>query len=124
MDVASGDERTATLRYGADRLFGEVERRPHGVARLRAGERATTAEGVQLSIPFREMTFSQADAAVARRRDHAFGELEEARFLADVIAIAKQRCLERGLQPHETELAIGDFIDEDEIASMRRSAAA
>jgi hypothetical protein len=124
LKAATPDERNATLRYGAERIYGEVERTRSGVARLRAGERAVNAQGIQLSIPLLAMSFPQARASAAGKKEHALGEMEEALFQERVIAIAEERCCDRGLDPDVTDFVIGAFIAEDEIAEMRRTKAA
>jgi hypothetical protein len=116
---ASPDERTATLRYGADRLYGEVERNRSGRARLRVGERTITSDGEQLSMPLLEMGFAQAEQTVERQLAHAAGAVAEARFADRIVAIAKERCRERGLDPYDVEIIVGQFIDTDEIGDLR-----
>jgi hypothetical protein len=111
----------AAAEIGVGTLFGEIERkrRPSG---LREGERAVSEKGEQLSLPLLDMTFSQAREVNAKKYTHAQGSLVEARFEAKLIDLAAERARERGIDPTATEMVIGQFIDEDEIAALRKAA--
>jgi hypothetical protein len=117
----TASERNACLYYGADRLFGEIERRRQPKTGLRRGSRATTSQGEQISLPPLHMNFPQAREMNAGEFVHAQGSLSEAEFDKKVIDIAEERCRERGLDPSDVLLRVGDFISEDEVAELREA---
>lgn len=121
---ASPAERKAVEAYGWDRLFGEVERQRKGPGRLRRGDRTVSKTGEQLSLSLLGMTVAQARANNENKLSHARGSVAEAEFERMVIDIAEERMRERGLDPYVTDLVIGEFVDSDEIAVLRRRRAA
>lgn len=119
---ATSDERSEVESYGWDRLFGEVERTRDKRTRLRNGE-SVSRDGGQLSLSLLSMTVPEARANNERKRRHASGVMYEVEQERLYIEIAEQRMRERGLNPEMTTLVIGEFIDAEEIAELRKRAA-
>lgn len=119
---ATAAEQRAVQDYGWQHLFGEVERQRNRKTGLRRGERTVSGAGDRGSLPLLGMTIPQARENNASKRAHAESALAVVEFEREVIDIAEERMVERGLDPLTTEMVIGAFIDDDEIVALRKTA--
>jgi len=65
------------------------------------------------------MTYYQDRAPNEYDLCRAYDELAEAELTRAIIDIAEERCRERGLDPNDPGLRIGDFISEAEVRELR-----
>lgn len=88
----------------------------------RVHEEVRTADGT-LEKHWSQLSLWEADAVIARKRELAGGIALEADYLQELHDIAEDRARERGLDPDAVIIVIGDYIDPDEAAEIRRGLA-
>jgi hypothetical protein len=116
---ANGELRTAAMLYGAERIYGDLERQSEKGTALRRGEITVDSTGEQMSMPFLDLSIVQERLVVQGKRIHALGAADKAAFHAEMLRVIEERCRERGLNPEDITLCGRDFLDEAEVAEMR-----
>ena len=114
-----GSLQDAVFAEAGERFFGEIDRRRrkglrHGYVVERNGE--------QLRLAILEQRFVEARATCEREAMNADGAVYRAEYDRFAMTVCEERCRERGLNPEETMLALGEFADADEIDVLWKKA--
>jgi hypothetical protein len=110
-------DRHEALRIAADRLYGEKERdRKDG---LREGY-SVQRNGQLVNLTLLGMRFGEARLAMRREMNHAEGARLTAAWDRYLLEVCEGRARERGLDPDETVLVLGEFVADQEARELYR----